>query len=98
MPNSISKMPTLSRSWHELRAGFHESLPKSLKRPALVRTKSERPEVQQARSQIVFAKTPSQLSKIKSLKDIPLPGLWKESLRYKGAVQKNDSKLKISFY
>ena len=75
-------MPNLSRSWHELRSGFYDNLPKSLKGPALVRTKVERPEIQHVRSQIVYSKTPSQLSKIESWTDLPLPRLRKKAPRY----------------
>ena len=75
-------MPNLSRSWHELRSGFYDNLPKSLKGPALVRTKVERPEIQHVRSQIVYSMTPSQLSKIESWTDLPLPRLRKKPSRY----------------
>ena len=63
---------------HELRGSLYDTLPKSLKAPTLVRTKTESPEVRKERSELVRNKTPTQLAKINDINDIPIPGLWRE--------------------
>ena len=45
------------RSFHDLRASMYETLPKSLKAPTLVRTKTESLEVRKERSELVRTKT-----------------------------------------
>ena len=66
------------RSFHDLRASMYDTLPKSLKAPTLVRTKTESPEVRKERSELVRTKTPTQLADIRDIHDIPIPGLWRE--------------------
>ena len=63
---------------HELRKSLHDTLPKSLKTPTLVRTKTERPEVRKERCELIQANTPTQLADIRDVHDIPIPGLWRE--------------------
>ena len=53
-------------------------MPKSLKTPTLVRTKTESPEVRKERCELVRTKTPTQLADIQDVHDIPIPGLWRE--------------------
>ena len=67
-----------ARSLHELRGNLYDTLPKSLKEPTLVRTKTESPEVRKERSELVRTKTPTQLADIRDIHDIPIPGLWRE--------------------
>ena len=72
----VKRSASGSRSFHELSAGIYETLPKSLKEPTFVRSKFEDPELQQERFELTRAKTPSQLAEMRSLGDIPIPGLW----------------------
>ena len=74
--NGIHKRQT--RSLHELSGNLYDTLPKSLKAPTIVRTKTESPEVRKERSELVRTKTPTQLADIKDIHDIPIPGLWRE--------------------
>ena len=71
-----------SLSAQELRgAGFYGSLPRSLKDPALVRSKIEDPDVQRERAEMTRNKSPAQLAEFNSLSDIPIPRFSKDHAR-----------------
>ncbi len=53
---------------------MYDSLPKSLKEPALVRSKVEDPELQRERAELTRSKSPSELAQFHGVKDIPIPG------------------------
>ena len=74
-----------SRSAHELSGagGLYDSLPRSLKEPCAVRTRTEDPELQRERAELTRSKTPSQLAQIRGLGDIPIPGTSEARARNK---------------
>ena len=87
--NGIHKRQT--RSLHELSGNLYDTLPKSLKAPTLVRTKTESPEVRKERADLVRNKTPTQLADMRDIHDIPIPGLWRER---EGSSSKSKNKKK----
>ena len=73
--DNMSRSESRSKSAHELGgSGIYETLPKSLKEPALVRSRMEDPELQERRAELTRSKTPSQLAAFHGLGDIPIPG------------------------
>ena len=52
---------------------LNEMLPESLKCQLLVKSKTEKPEVQRERAQLVSSKSVSELSQVTSLNDFPIP-------------------------
>ena len=67
-----------ARSCRELKEQAYNTLPKSLKTPILVRTKTESPEVRKERCELTRTKTPTELTDMYDVHDIPIPGLWRE--------------------
>ena len=64
-----------SLSWSSLTnpATMYDTLPKSLKQECLVRSKVEDPEKQKERQQLTQNKSVSELGKVTSLSDFPIP-------------------------
>jgi len=84
-------------------------LPQSLKEPCAVRSKIEDPELQRERFELTRSKTPSQLAEMRTLGDIPVPGLWehdhgRSSLRTRSlsgrssSIPRNKQELKDMMY
>merc|ERR1712223_515345 len=106
--NKLLKSPS-SKSFHELSATVYDSLPQSLKEPCAVRSKIEDPELQRERFELTRSKTPSQLAEMRTLGDIPVPGLWehdhgRSSLRTRSlsgrssSIPRNKQELKDMVY
>ena len=53
--------------------GIYHTLPRSLKKEVLVRSKIEDPQTQQLRAETVKSKSVHELSEIKSIDEFPLP-------------------------
>ena len=53
--------------------GIYHTLPRSLKKEVLVRSKIEEPETQKLRAETIKSKSVHELSEIKSIDDFPLP-------------------------